>query len=177
MLSLWGDGFFLQGYAIALGGLLIHSFIEWRLVRRFCFGLLMVTVAVWFGLVKAKPRPVRVAARILSVPVGALGALWALLTWGVSGCQTYSHPIFAPSGRLAARIWTDDEGAAGGHTSVELFSAHGFNTNRVYWGSWKSVLPEDVHWASPSELTISYKGKIYFRTDAQAIQVRCLAKQ
>ena len=51
---LGGDGFFLEGYATHLDGLLIHS-ADGGWLRRFCIGLLMVTVAVWFGLVKAKP--------------------------------------------------------------------------------------------------------------------------
>lgn len=115
--------------------------------------------------------------QLLSVPVGALGALFALLTWGASGCQSYSTPLYSPNGKMAARIRTADEGALGGGTSVELFSAHGLDTNQLFQGGWRSVQPGDVRWTSDSELTISYEGEAYSCASAQTVKVRCTAKR
>jgi len=149
-------------------------FIEWWLVRRFCFGLLMVPVAaLGFWAIRKKALIVRLPVQLISVPVALLGVLFALLTWQASGCQSYSVAIYSPNGKVAARVRTDDEGGLGGNTHVELFTAHGLLTDEVYWGLIGSVDAENLHWKTDSDLEILYRGTAYGCTDAFQIKVHC----
>jgi hypothetical protein len=153
-------------------------FVEWWLVRRFCFGLLIAIgaiVVVWAT--RAKSWRLRLPILLLSLPTAIAGALFALLTWNAAGCQSYSSPLYSPNGRMAVRIRISDEGALGGSTSVELFSAHGFNTSEVFQGASLTVKPEDVHWKNDSELEIRYDGEIYSCSNAGIVKVHCAGKK
>lgn len=152
-------------------------FIEWWLIWRFIAGVLITLLAVFaFWAVEKRRLALQLPIRILSIPVAASGSLFALLTWGVSGCLSYSTPIYSPNHRNVARIRTDDEGATGGNTSVEIISFHGLKNEDVFWGSWRSVEPADIRWVGDSELAITYDGNLYSCSGTHAIKVTCQPK-
>lgn len=133
-------------------------FMEW-----FRFGAIAIGLALLAGCIsgfaysrKLRNKAMRIAIRVISVPIGAIASLAVLLFIAGSGCVSHSAPIYSPSGRLAARIDDADEGATGGETSVELFWAHGFRNQTIYEGEWKSVQQSDIHWNSDTDLVIHY---------------------
>ena len=105
---------------------------------------------------KLRNKPMQIAIRIVCFPLGAVASLAVLLFMAGWGCISHSPPIYSPSGIMAARIEDADEGAIGGETSVELFSAHGFRKQTLYVGEWKSVQRSDIQWNNDTELVIHY---------------------
>ncbi|HEY2858118.1 MAG TPA: hypothetical protein VGJ21_06860 [Terracidiphilus sp.] len=82
--------------------------------------------------------------------------MFLLLMWVGSGCVSFSPPIYSPDHQKAARVETDDEGATGGNTTVELFESHCWREQAVYSGGWRSVEPDGIHWLDNSHLRIEY---------------------
>jgi hypothetical protein len=66
------------------------------------------------------------------------------------------RPLYSPGHDKLVRVTTDDEGAVGGHSQVELLTHHGFASSYVYMGYWKSVDIKDVHWIDDSHVKILY---------------------
>jgi hypothetical protein len=116
----------------------------------------------------------RIGVRLLCLPIGLIGSLAGVLLLAASGCSSYSAPIYSPSGKLAVRVQSSDEGATGGNTTVQLYWAHGLRTRTVFWGGWQAVQPTGVRWVSDSELRISYTSQFYTCNDASGVKVECV---
>jgi hypothetical protein len=153
-------------------------FFEWRIVGFIICGLLAIAgAAALFWSVRRKRWPVRIPVRLLSVPIGLAAALFLVLMWVGSGCVSYSTPIYSPDGEKAARIQTDDEGATGGNSSVEVFEAHGWDEENVYWGDWRSIEPDGVHWIDNSHLRIEYDNVREYHCDSsRRVVVECVPR-
>ena len=150
--------------------------VNWWFLGELLISLLVTGVAIWgFRHSSRFPqRLMRVGVQLVCLPAGLLGSLGVLLLVAALGCESRSVPIYSPSGELAARIEWVDEGATGGSTTVELYSAHGFRRSVIFWaGEWKSVEPADIHWASDSELTISFHGQAHNCASTAAVRVNC----
>lgn len=156
-------------------------FMDWSRVVSVAIVLaLFVTCIYGFAYAKKlRSKAMRIAIRVLTVPLGAIASLAALLLLAGSGCVSHSTPIYSPSGKMAARIEDADEGATGGETSVELYWAHGFREQTIYEGEWKSVQQSDIKWNSDSGLVIHYSAE--YNTDhhcypVDVAKVICLPK-
>jgi len=132
-------------------------FIEWWLVRRIVTEVLMFAGAVaLFVSVRNKRWPLRIPVRVFSLPLMLIGLLLLCLQWMAMGCISYSHPVYSPNHRMAARVRDGDGGATGGESTVELFDSHGLHQEDVYSGGWKSVEERDIHWTDNTHLIIEY---------------------
>jgi hypothetical protein len=152
-------------------------FIEWWVVRRFAILLALLAVscvAIW--LVRKQRRSLRIATAVLGSPIAVLATLFLGLQALAVGCLSYSEPVYSPDHRQAARVRTDDEGAIGGNSHVELFSKHGFSSTEVYWGEWRSVNAEDIRWLSDTELEIMHDGRMYECQSFSTVKVHCTPK-
>ncbi len=103
-----------------------------------------------------------------------LSSLFFGLTLLAIGCQSYGKPLYSPNGKLAVRTENSDEGGLGGATSVVIYRWHGFNTSRVYDGSFLSVEDKDLHWISDSELHIDYTDTFEQCRNAGGVTVHCV---
>src|ERR1039457_1725114 len=115
--------------------------IDWRYIA-ILVAELFVTALGMYGLNKVRKirTPVwRIAGLLLCGLVSLLGSLATVAFLGLSGCNSHSALVYCPSGKVAARTNDFDSGALGGDTSVTLHWAHGFRSQTVYWGGWKSV--------------------------------------
>lgn len=133
-------------------------FLDWWFVIAIAIGLVLVAASVC-GIAyakKLKSRSARIAMRLVSLPVGAIASLAVLLFVAASGCVSHSIPIYSPSAKMAVRIEDSDGGATGGETSVELFWAHGFREQAVYFGEWETVRQSDIQWNGDTDLVIHY---------------------
>jgi hypothetical protein len=149
-------------------------FIEWWVVRRFAILLALLVVscaAIWF--VRKRRRSLRIAIAIVGSPIAVLASLFLALQVLALGCLSYSNPVFSPDHSQAARVRTDDEGALGGNSSVELFSKHGLSATEVYWGRWTSVDVKDVRWVSDTDLDIVHDGPMYYCQSSSSVKVHC----
>ena len=153
-------------------------FIEWWVVERLCLLLLIVATAslgIWS--VRKKRWFVRFPIQLL------LGvSLFALLTMvtlvSTLPGSAYSEPIYSPSRKMAARIVEyDASGLGGADDTVKLFTAHGFSSDVVFFGEFKSVKAQNIRWKSDSELEISYEGTPYQCTSTRRVKVLCFATQ
>lgn len=152
-------------------------FIEWWLVERFAMlAALLIASGVGIWLVRRKRKWIRVAAITLASPVGLLSGLFLALQFMAIGCLSYSSPVYSPDRSRAARIRTDDEGATGGNSSVEVFWNHGFSSQDVYWGQWKSVGPNDLRWKNNSMLNVTHDSPMYRCDSTRRIQVNCVER-
>ncbi|MFL6302582.1 MAG: hypothetical protein ACJ72H_03490 [Candidatus Sulfotelmatobacter sp.] len=153
-------------------------FIEWWAVERLCLLLLIVATAslsIWS--VRKKRWFVRFPIQLL---LGvSLFALLALVTLVLTlRGNTYSEPIYSPSRKMAARIVEyDASGLGGADDTVKLFTAHGFSSDVVFFGEFKSVKAQNIRWKSDSELEISYEGTQYQCTSTRRVKVLCFATQ
>jgi hypothetical protein len=153
-------------------------FMEWFRVGSIAIGLGLLAACIcgFTYARKLRNKPIRIAIRIVSVPLGAIASLAVLLLIAGSGCVSHSTPIYSPSGELAARIEDADEGATGGETAVELFWAHGFRKQTVYEGEWKPVQQSDIQWNSDTDLVIHYSAAYkpdYHCYSADVAKVSC----
>ena len=152
-------------------------FIEWWIVRRFI--ILIMAIALCSGFiwaVRKKRKWIRIPVTLLGSPIVILAALALGLQVLALGCLTYSAPVYSPNHEEAARVRTDDEGATGGNSHVDVFRHHGLVSQEVFWGQWKSVGPEDIHWISDSELEIRQDGPAYSCEGMPSIKVTCITK-
>ena len=152
-------------------------FIEWWLIERFTvlIALLIVSCAGWW-LVRNRRKSIRVAVIILSSPVAVLVGLFLALQFMALGCLSYSSPVYSPDGSQAVRVRTDDEGATGGNSHVELFWNHGFRSKEVYWGGWKSVDVKDLKWESNSTFDLWHDAPMYMCEGSRKVKVTCLER-
>jgi hypothetical protein len=152
-------------------------FIEWWLVERFAvlIALLLASCAGWW-LVRNRRKSIRVAIIILSSPVAILSGLFLSLQVLAVGCLSYSPPVYSPDRSQAVRVRTDDEGATGGNSHVELFWNHGLSSQEVYWGSWKSVDVKDLTWESNTTLKVTHYPREYACKSSRAVTVSCLER-
>ena len=153
-------------------------FIEWWVVERFCLLLLVVATAslgIWF--VRKKRPMVRFPIQlVLAVCLFALVAMVAFVTT-LPG-NTYSEPIYSPSRKMAARIVEyDASGLGDGDDTVKVFTAHGFRSDVVFFGEFRSVRAQNIRWKSDSELEISYDRTPSQCTDTNRVKVHCFATQ
>ena len=149
-------------------------FIEWWLVQRFTLliALLVASCTGWW-LVRNKRKSIRVAVVIMSSPIAVLAGLFLALQFLALGCLSYSSPVYSPDHSQAVRVRTDDEGATGGNSHVDLFWNHGFSSKEVYWGGWKSVHVKDLKWESNSTLELWHDSPIYLCESSRRVQVKC----
>jgi hypothetical protein len=151
-------------------------FVEWWAVARLCLLLLIVTIAglgIWS--VRKKRWIVRFAIQLLlGLSLFALFFL-IMLTSTLPG-NTYSEPVYSPNRKMAARIVEyDASGLGGADDIVKVFAAHGFSSDVVFFGEFKSVTAKNIRWKSDSELEISYEGTLYHCTSTRRVKVVCFA--
>ena len=147
-------------------------FIEWWVVERLCLLLFIVATAslgIWS--VRKKRWFVRFPIQLLlGVSLFALLAMVTLVST-LPG-NTYSEPIYSPSRKMAARIVEyDASGLGGADDTVKLFTAHGFSSDVVFFGEFKSVKAQNIRWKSDSALEISYEGTPYQCTSTRRVKV------
>jgi len=152
-------------------------FVEWWLVKRFTvlIALLIVSCAGWW-LVRNRRKSIRVAVIILSSPVAVLAGLFLALQLMALGCLSYSSPVYSPDRSQAVRVRTDDEGATGGNSHVELFWNHGLSSKEVYWGGWKSVDVKDLKWENNSTLSLRHDSPMYLCESPLRVKVICVER-
>jgi hypothetical protein len=152
-------------------------FIEWWLVKRFAvlIALLIASCAAWW-VVRNRHKSIRVAVTILSSPVAVLAGLFLALQLLALGCLSYSSPVYSPDRTQEVRVRTDDEGATGANSHVELFWNHGFSSKDVYWGGWKSVDLKDLKWESNSMLDLRHDSPMYVCESSRRVKVNCLER-
>jgi len=152
-------------------------FIEWWIVRRLV--ILITAIALCSGFVwsvRGKRKRIKVPVMLVGSPVVILAALALALQVLAAGCLSYSAPVYSPSHSEAARVRTDDEGGLGGNSHVDVFRHHGLDSQEAYWGEWRSVGPEDIHWVSDTELKIEHDGPAYTCESMRSVKVTCIAK-
>jgi len=149
-------------------------FIEWWLVKRFAvlIALFLASCAGWW-LVRNRRKSIRVAVVVLSSPVAVLSGLLLALQFLAVGCLSHSPPVYSPDRSQAARVRTDDEGATGGNSRVEIFWNHGFSSQEVYWGSWKSVDVKDLRWENNGSLNVMHFPHMYACQGSRSVKVIC----
>jgi hypothetical protein len=151
-------------------------FLNWWRFGAVVVALLIAGFSIYgfAGAAKISGRWLRIGVRSLCLLLGAIGSLAGVLLLAASGCVSYSAPIYSPSGKLAVRVESDDEGATGGNTTVQLYWAHGFRTSTIFWGDWQAVRPTQVRWINDSELRISYTSQFYTCDNAAGVKVECV---
>jgi hypothetical protein len=153
-------------------------FIEWWIVGRLLLlltAMIAACLAIW--VVRGRTKWLRWTTVIFGYPVIVFAVLFFALQVLASGCQSYSSPVYSPDRSQAVRIRTDDEGAMGGNSTVELFSEHGLHSKDVYWGEWRSVDVSGLHWTTNSKLEVRYEGPMYTCESTKAVTVRCIDQQ
>jgi hypothetical protein len=150
-------------------------FIEWRFLGIIATALLVIAGAVFaFVSVRHKRRLARWMVRIASVLVGTVALLLLLLLEVASSLESNSKLVYSPTGRVAARVTTNDEGALGGSTFVQVFSTHGFHQDSVYLGDWGSVGAGDLHWKDDSHLEVHHESaSMYWCKSTRTVVVEC----
>jgi hypothetical protein len=153
-------------------------FVEWWHIVRVCLGLSIIALLVFsFWVVRKMRWPVRIPVRILSALIVLCGGFLWLIVLSLPAGRSYSAAVYSPNRKTAARI--DDynaSGLGGADTSVELFTLYGLNRDIVYFGEWKSVEANDLHWKSDSELEIQYDGPSPNCKNTQRVLIRCVSK-
>lgn len=152
-------------------------FIEWWLVTRFAVlvALLFACFTGWW-LVRNRRKSVRIATILLSSPVAILTGLFLALQCLALGCLSYSAPVYSPDHSQAVRVRTDDEGATGGNSQVELFWNRGLSSKDVYQGGWKSVDVKDLEWEDSSTLNITHDTTMRLCESSGRVQVNCVER-
>ena len=153
-------------------------FIEWWVVARLCESLLIVAAAS-LGIWSVRKKRWFVRSPIQLLLGASLFAFLAIETivWTLPG-NTYSEPIYSPSRKTAARIVEyDASGLGGADDTIEVFGDHGFSSDAVFFGDFKSVRAQNIRWKSDSELEISYEGTPYSCTSTRRVKVLCFATQ
>jgi hypothetical protein len=153
-------------------------FIEWWAVARLCLLLLVVAIAslsIWS--VRKKRWFVRVPIQLLlGLPLFAL-LFFVTLVSSLPG-NSYSEPIYSPNRKMAVRIIEyNASGFGGADDTVKVFKAHGFISDVVFFGEFKSVSTHNIRWKSDSELEISYEGTPYECTSTRLVKVLCFGSQ
>lgn len=153
-------------------------FLDYGKIGEYAIILGMLVAGTWaFRCVRSKRKSIRVAVRVVSIAVIGLSSLLTviLLMLESFGSTTWSPPIYSPDHKRAIRIADYDEGALGGDTAVELYSNRGLLSETVFYGSWDTVKPEDVHWDDNSNVTISYAvdARDADCSGSKSIQVHC----
>ena len=151
-------------------------FIEWWIVRTLAWGILLALASIWlFWAVRKRRSAIHLPLQLLSVPAAMLSALFFCLTlMATIPAQSYGKPLYSPDRTLAVRTENSDEGAMGGVTVVTLYRWHGFNTSRVYDGSFLSVEDKDLRWISNSELRIDSTDTFEQCRNAGGVSVHCI---
>jgi len=156
-------------------------FMDWDRLGFVVISLALLAACI-YGSARAKKlqsKLMRIAIGVVSVPLGIVASLAAVLLVAASGCESYSTPIYSPSGKLAARIEYSDGGATGGETYVELFWAHGFREQTLYAGEWMSVLQSDIKWNGNADLVVHYSAAYnpdYRCYPADVVRFSCLPR-
>lgn len=153
-------------------------FIEWWVVARLCLLLLIVATAslsIWS--VRKKRWFVRFPIQLL-LGLSLLALLFLVtIVWTLPG-NTYSDPVYSPNRKMAARIVEyNASGLGGADDTVKVFTAHGFSSDVVFFGEFKSVRAPNIRWKSDSELEISYEGASYQCTNTRRVKVLCFGAQ
>jgi len=152
-------------------------FVEWWAVERFA-GLTILSigpcVAIW--LLRKKRKTFKVTAALLGAPIVLLAGLLIADQFLPLGSTDHSAPLYSPDHEKAVRVRTNDDGALGGDTQVELFSHHGFSSTDVYEGGWKSLEMKNVRWIDNQQLEITYDGIIYRCSSTRAVAVHCIQR-
>jgi len=153
-------------------------FIEWWLVERLCLLLLIVataTLTIWF--VRKKRWFVRFPIQLF-LGLSLFGLLFLVAVVSTLPGNTYSEPVYSPNRKMAARIVEyNASGLGGADDSVKVFTAHGFSSDVVFFGQFKSVRAQNIRWKSDSELDISYEGTPYQCTSTRRVKVLCFGTQ
>ncbi len=150
-------------------------FFAWEYVR-VLGGLTLILIGSVAAVWKAQSR-----RKLIAIPIYVSGTVVGLLAAGflflfslTVGCHTYSVPLYSPNRKIAARVWDFDQGAIGGHSDVELYSSHGFVTDLVFDGQWKTVVPKDVRWVSDNDLEIHFEYGTPFCEGTKYVKVHCI---
>jgi len=131
-------------------------FIEWWVVGRLCLLLLTVATAsliIWS--VRKKRWFVRLPIQLL-LGLALFALLFLVTVVSTLPGNTYSEAVYSPNRKMAARIVEyNASGLGGADDTVKVFTAHGFSSDVVFFGEFKSVRAQNIRWKSDSELEIS----------------------
>jgi hypothetical protein len=128
-----------------------------------------------FWLVRRKRWPIRLPVWFVSLLLIALAAAGALFLLILPDPISYSAAVYSPDHMMAARVRIyNASGFGGADNTVELFAAHGFERQDVFWGEYGSVDVRDIRWQSDSELEVAYHGTPYSCKNAFRVRVRCV---
>ena len=153
-------------------------FIEWWVVERLSLLLLIVVTAslsIWS--VRKKRWFVRFPIQLL-LGLSLFALLFLVILVSTLPGNTYSEPVYSPNRKMAARIGEyNASGLGGADDTVKVFTAHGFSSDVVFFGEFKSVRAQNIQWKSDSELEISYDGTAYQCTSTRRVKVHCFGTQ
>jgi hypothetical protein len=153
-------------------------FVEWWSTERLCVLLLIVATAsliIWS--VGNKRWSIRFPIRLLLGLFLFALFFFVILVSSLPG-NAYSAPIYSPNRKMAARIVEyNASGLGGADDTVKLFTAHGFSSDVVFFGKFRSVKAQNIRWKSDSELEISYEGTPYQCTSTRLVKVLCFSAE
>lgn len=151
-------------------------FVEWWGIERFSVLLLIVATAslcIWS--VRKKRWFVRFPIQLL-LALLLFAVLFLVTTVSSLPGNTYSEAVYSPNRKMAARIVEyNASGLGGADDTVKLFTAHGFSSDVVFLGEFKSVKAQNIRWKSDSEVEISYQGTLYQCTSTRSVKVLCFS--
>ena len=129
-----------------------------------------------FRSVRRTATLIRYPVRILAVFFGLFGLVmgWIPLGWVK---ETRSSPIYSPDHHRAIMITETNAGAAGGDTSVQLYSNYGLLSETIFTGDYGVVESKGISWVSNSEAVIKFWGEFpeghNSCNQAHSVTVRC----
>lgn len=153
-------------------------FVEWRPIVLGGAIVLMGTMSILgFWIARGKRWSIRVPVWFVSILLTVPGASGVLFLLVFPNPVSYSAPVYSPDHKMAARVRIyDASGFGGADNTVELFAAHGFERQDVFFGEYGSIDIRDVRWQSNSELEVGYHGTRYTCTNAFSVRVRCVPR-
>ncbi len=154
-------------------------FLSCRIFEVFAITIIVLaTACVAIRLVRKRRNLLRIPVILVSSPIALVAALFLGLQVLTPGCETYSVPLYSPKHDKLVRVTTDDEGALGGNSQVELLTYHGISSTYIYVGDWKTVDIKDVRWIDDRHISILYDAspETHFCTSTASVRVDCATK-
>ena len=154
-------------------------FLGLRVLEGFVLTLTILAIAcaaIWF--VRRYRTIVRIPITLLSAPIALLAALFIGLQVVFLGCESSSVPLYSPDHTKLVRVITDDAGALGGSSGVELLTHHGFSSTYIYRGGWKTLdIEKDARWLDDTHLVLQHDPyQFHDCTSTKKVIVRCTEK-
>lgn len=155
-------------------------FMHFEIIEELALALLILGTAcgiIW--LVRKRRNVLRIPVVLLSSPIAVLATLFIAAQALSYGCESnsYSVPLYSPNHKSLVRLASDNAGALGGSTAVELLTHYGFGSTYIYRGYWGTVDLKDVRWLDDHHITIQYEPyRFYDCTSTRSVKVTCVEK-